>query len=153
MYPLKETGEYSKGWVKFLAAVRKRTAELLDTNSRDVRPGIDYVITEVVHCKSRNEIGVNSAANTCVNQYLQRVIAISGAAVIVPLGAYAASHIRYEYNVPASTSLFGPIKIGSKSRFFAFLPHPNYRGKRTFADCLPQAELERLRHVLHRDMN
>ncbi|WP_196524075.1 hypothetical protein [Nostoc commune] len=35
--------------------VRQRAIELLE---RDVIPGIDYAITEIVHCKSENEIGL-----------------------------------------------------------------------------------------------
>jgi hypothetical protein len=40
--------------VRFWIEVRQRAIELLE---RDVQPGSDYALTEVVHCKSRNEEG------------------------------------------------------------------------------------------------
>jgi hypothetical protein len=38
--------------------VRQRAIELLQ---RDVRPGVDYALTEIVHCKSKSENGVAEA--------------------------------------------------------------------------------------------
>src|SRR5450755_869158 len=47
--------------VPFLSWVRRRAAELLDIPPDHVIPGTDYALTEVVHCKSRGEIGVQPA--------------------------------------------------------------------------------------------
>lgn len=46
---LQHDGTYS-GAVAFWAAVRQRAMELLE---RDVVPGTDYALTEIVHCKSQ----------------------------------------------------------------------------------------------------
>lgn len=50
---------------------------------RAVIPGIDYALTEVVHCKSTNEVGVPTASPECARRYLRRVLALSPSAVIV----------------------------------------------------------------------
>ncbi|MCF3607522.1 hypothetical protein L2E81_13290 [Planktothrix agardhii 1033] len=58
-------GTYSRV-TQFWAAVRKRAIELLQ---RDVIPGFDYALTEIVHCKSHHEIGVEQAQEQCVQAY------------------------------------------------------------------------------------
>ncbi len=46
---LQRDGSWGKA-VRFWTEVRSRARELLE---RDVRPGVDYALTEVVHCESR----------------------------------------------------------------------------------------------------
>jgi hypothetical protein len=55
--------------VRFWSAVKQRAKELLPEES--VRPGLDYALTEVVRCKSREEVGVAEAAAVCSNRYLR----------------------------------------------------------------------------------
>ena len=68
--PLLTDRSYGRS-VRFWSAVRHRAIELL---GRDVTPGMDYALTEIVHCKSRNEIGVKHAQVECVESYLLRVL-------------------------------------------------------------------------------
>ena len=56
-YGLRRDGTYGRA-VVFWSAVRQRAIDLLD---RPLRPGRDYALTEVVHCKSRAERGVREA--------------------------------------------------------------------------------------------
>lgn len=63
--------------VAYWVAVRARARELI----ADAVPGRDYATTEVVHCKSTDEIGVASAAAECSKMHLDRVLAISPARV------------------------------------------------------------------------
>jgi hypothetical protein len=49
----------------------------------EVRPGHDYALTEVVHCKSARERGVSKALMPCATRYLEAVLAVSPARVIV----------------------------------------------------------------------
>jgi hypothetical protein len=138
-------GTYSHA-VKFWAAVRQRAMELFE---RDVLPGIDYALTEIVHCKSHKEIGVERAQNKCVKAYLLRTLELAGAKVIVVLGVGARKAIQSQFNIPEKISVSEAIKIGSSERFFAFLPHPNARSYRSFSKCFKDDELEKLRASLH----
>ncbi len=141
---LMKDGTYSRA-VKFWAAVRKRAIELLQ---RDVKPGIDYALTEIVHCKSHSEIGVEQAQDQCVKAYLLRTLELSKAKVIVVLGARARQAIQCQFNISSTASISESIKIGDYERFFAFLPHPNARMPRSFIKCLQDDELESLRASL-----
>ena len=146
--PLHEDGGYAAGWVHFWASVRARAAELL---GRAAVPGNDYSITEVVHCKSADEIGVSAAATFCADRYLTRLLAVSGARVVVVLGGVADAQVRRVFGLPLTGRIHGPVKLGHEERHFAFLPHPNSRIRKTFAACLTGEELSRLREVAHRE--
>lgn len=142
---LRTDGSYSPRHVRFWAFVRQRSIELLQ---RAVVPGIDYALSEVVHCKSRAEVGVGAALQECTKLYLNRVIASSGAKVIVVLGSIAKSAIANHLSISASKPVLGPLKIGNRERLITFIPHPNAREKRTFKTCLSARDLSRLRRVL-----
>lgn len=140
---LQRDGTYS-GSVSFWRAVRQRAKELL---LREPVPGIDYAITEIVHCKSREEIGVKQAREQCVQLYLKKVLDTAGARVVVVLGSQARSAIHTIFDVPETLSLL-KIQIGGRERLFTFIPHPNARKVRTFANCLKPEELESLQDFL-----
>jgi hypothetical protein len=145
---LKKDGEYSHA-VRFWAAVRQRAIELLP--GKDVKPGIDYALTEIVHCKSKGEIGVKEAQSQCVETYLMRILELSAAKVIVVLGSNAKQAIQRQFpgQFPICEQILvsEAIEIGGHERIFAFLPHPNARQPRSFSKCLPN-ELEKLRAYL-----
>ncbi|MTJ10068.1 hypothetical protein [Anabaena sp. UHCC 0204] len=142
---LQKDGTYSSS-VNFWAAIRQRAMELL---RRDVHPGTDYALTEIVHCKSCEEIGVKQAQNKCVEAYLLRILELAGAKVVVVLGSPARKAIQSQFNISAEISVSEPIMIGSRERFFAFLPHPNAFAPKSFAKCFQEHELEKLRAFLH----
>ncbi len=141
---IKKDGNYSCR-VNFWRAVQKRAFELFQ---RNVTPGIDYEITEIVHCKTVSEIGVKKAQNHCVQNYLKKVLEISSARVVVVLGASARKAMQHEFNIPKDVSLFGPIAIGDREKLITFLPHPSAFGIKKFANCLKSEELESLRAFL-----
>lgn len=140
---LKSNGTWVK--VSFWIAVRQRAKELFQ---REVVGGTDYTLTEVVHCKSLKQDGVNEALPVCVNLYLRRILAQSGAKVIVILGAQARDVVKHEFNIPENEKIFGPIRIGEYQRYIAFLPHPNARGYRSFKKCLTNEGFQSLREYL-----
>ena len=131
--------------VRFWIEVRQRAIELLE---RDVQPGSDYALTEVVHCKSRKEIGVAEALPECAKRYLQHVVTLSQARVIVVLGKTIRATVKREFKVPESEQVFGPVLIGRCQRHIAFLPHPNARCPRSFKKCIERENLEELRNFL-----
>ena len=141
---LRPDGSYGRA-TAFWAAVRQRAIELLQ---RDVRPGVDYALTEIVHCKSKSEIGVAAARKRCVPRYLRRVLTSAAARVIVVLGKPAQQAVQEEFNISADALIHGPKALCGRERMLAFLPHTNYRGARTFAACLPAGKLEILRSFL-----
>lgn len=147
-YTLLDDGTYKLNWVRYWTAVRRRSAELL---GNDVQPGIDYVVSEVVHCKSHNEVGVGGASQECSRRYLRRMVEQSGARVIVCLGDFARCAVCQIFNISKGINVSEPIKIGNRLRYFAFLPHPNARKTRSFSKCFSYAELEHLRSCLDND--
>ena len=141
---LKLIGKHSRA-TPFWAAVRQRAIELYE---REVVPGEDYTLTEVVHCKSRNEEGVREALEECANLYINGVLSLSGAKILVILGKIAGDFFRREYDIPNDKLSLAPMKIGKGERIITFLPHPNAFGTRTFPKVLSASELQRVREYL-----
>lgn len=124
----------------FLSSVRKTAERLLD---RPPVPGIDYAVTEVVHCKSKAEEGVSEALNECTRRYLGRILEAAGAEVVVVLGDRA--------NVALGArpiGLHASIELGGRPRLLLVLPHPNARRERRVDRILPLGDLERVRRAL-----
>lgn len=134
-------GTYSTR-VAFWHRIRKRASELL---AYDAEPGSDYVMTEVVHCKSKSERGVSRAAQTCAEQWLEQILALTPARLWIVVGAKARDRAREAWALPPG---FGrresmsdmreqltAIQFGGRSRLVAYLPHLTGMEKaRTFAD-------------------
>lgn len=85
-------GVASRRPVSFWASVHQRAIELYGNNV-NVRHGIDYAITEVVHCKSKEEFGVAEARELCSSKFLPDVLEYSLCVFIVSLGAHAEAAI------------------------------------------------------------
>jgi hypothetical protein len=140
-------------YVPFWGGVRDRARELMGPA---VRPGRDYAITEVVHCKSRQEIGVREASAACARRYLRRVIAAAGARVVVVLGGVARAAVTLELRElgvsPGTQPDWGTVldlpEIGGRNRLVVFLPHPNAHMCRSFAACVAESDLRRLQAAL-----
>lgn len=144
---LQRDGSYSKRSVQFWSSVRKRAKELLE---KDIDDGVDYALTEVVHCKSKGEVGVEEALPLCTKLYLQPVVALSGAKVIVVLGKQAAKAVRDAFNL-LDGNMFGPQLINNRQRYIVFLPHPNAHVPRTFENSFDKEKLQELRDFLRRE--
>jgi hypothetical protein len=142
IYTLLENGNHKKNYVRYLASIRKRTEEIL---GRKAVPGEDYVNSEVIHCKSKKEHGVKDASETCIKLYLRRLIAESGAKVIVCLGSFAEGAVRNEFGISGTSEI---ISIGKNERFI-FLPHPNARKSRKFS----LTDIQRIREFMKLDIN
>jgi hypothetical protein len=103
---------------------------------RKVKPGVDYVISEVVHCKSKQELGVNNAFKACVPKYLSRLLACSGAKLTVCMGKHAEKAVIQQFGIgklgtrcKENERIFGPKDVGGKRRYFYFMPHPSPRNR------------------------
>jgi hypothetical protein len=104
-------------WQHYWAGMKGRAEELLD---RKANPGIDYCLTEIVHCKSSNEAGVENAKSECYIKYLDAILNISGAYLIVVVGKYAKEILNEAQN--------------KKGKPIVYLPHPNSREPKKFND-------------------
>ena len=76
---LRKDGSHGRATM-FWAGVKARSKELLE---REPIPGVDYALTELVHCKSRQELGVLEALDKCTSLYLEKVLTVSGAPILV----------------------------------------------------------------------
>ena len=121
-----------------------RAAELLQ---RPPAPGVDYAITEAVHCGSRGEEGVREAFATCTALYFDRVLAASPAKVILCTGAWAARAFE-ERGADFVDDGWGPVTIGGTERLVLRVPHPNRWGKRWALEANVPAHLETARSLL-----
>jgi uracil-DNA glycosylase len=112
-------------------------------------PGRDYALTEVVHCPSKKERGVRKAALTCGVLYLERVVALSPARVVVVLGDEARNAVRRVFAYPEPGRVSDPLVVARRKRRFVFLAHPSAtRIDPRYPRCLPEDELRDLRPLL-----
>jgi uracil-DNA glycosylase len=122
---------------RFWSAVDARATELL---GRSPVAGVDYVLSEVVHCKSDGELGVETALQECAPRWLPGLLESAGAAVIVCLGSRARAAVSELLGV-AQHRIVHKTHIAGKARVLVFLPHPNARSERTFKARLSPDEL------------
>lgn len=119
-------------WVRTWAGVRGRARELLD---REPRPGRDYAMTEIVHCRSWDEIGVDKARDHCADLYLDRILKVSPAKVIIGFGAHVNQWLSQRWDL--NEGLLSRVTIQGIIRFVALLPHPTSYGPKTFRSVMP----------------
>ncbi len=152
LYTLQRDGSYGEDWVRFWASARSRACEILGAKKSAARSGIDFALTEVVHCKSRGELGVESAQPFCSRQYLGRILMVSPARVLVVFGGPAKKAITDYLGAEMKPVTNHPrFAMTSNQRLLAFLPHPNERGSlKSCKDNLGEDGLLLLRKQLNR---
>ncbi len=75
--------------VNYWTHARARTSEILEKERKKIVPGDDFALTEVVHCKSPMGAGVKEAREFCSGRYLERVLSVSAARVLIVYGDHA----------------------------------------------------------------
>ena len=96
-------GEYRSGMKNQKApqatwnSIHMRAIELL---GEEANPNLNYALTEIVHCKSKNAIGVKEAASFCMNQWLFPILESSKIKVAVLVGSHVAKLMK---NYPLKT--------------------------------------------------
>jgi len=143
--PLPEGGW--SGAVRFWASVKQRAFELIP----DATPGVDYALTEVVHCKSEREIGVAEARHTCATKYLPSVLAAAKEArVFAVIGVHAANEVSRLFDLDLDgNNRYAEIGQGQRRQVFVYLDHPSSGGKKKrFATALTSEQLDRTSHAL-----
>jgi len=151
-YPL----NFSKNWVRYWASVRRLADEILNKDISELfAPGIDYALTEIVHCQANREDGVRKARKICAEKYLDSILDVADKAkIIVLLGTQAVDTFneRYNLNLKAFAGMnqdkeyvgVGEMCLGNIERLIVALPHPDSRGKRKLEDCLTPEEIRKI---------
>ena len=105
----------------FWLSIQQRAVELLGD---EAEPSRNYVMTEVVHCKSTGETGVASAAATCAGRYLDDILSLTAAPVVVVVGKQA--HIRLQQRLPdlPDPPYIRTADLGGRERKLVFIWHP-----------------------------
>ncbi|WP_129336310.1 hypothetical protein [Cellulomonas endophytica] len=149
-------GSGSPKRVAFWNNVRRRAAELV---GQDASPVIDYVMTEVVHCKSKGEKGVASASSLCAPLHLDRVLAHCPAPLVVVLGAKARARAAEAWSLPSTFGFstsgawqerdhMAVLDLAGRKRLVVYLWHPTgSTAPKTFAGAYP-ASLALLRELV-----
>jgi len=123
-------GEYHEDKTKFWTSIRARATELLEYPAD---PSADYVLTEVVHCKSKAQKGVAKASVTCADLYLDRILDLTPATVLVVVGSQAHQRLKGRLDLPQPP--YNVLRVvGGRERRVVFLWHPAaFKGPKTFA--------------------
>lgn len=125
--PRKKDGAVAARPVRYLNEVMRIASSLL---GRPARPGTDYALTEVVHCKSARRRGLErqrgrpGALERCPPLYLRRIVEASGSRLVVAAGADVRRQLARELSLPADFGLLaherrplvGPVAVGGRSR-------------------------------------
>ena len=133
--------------VRFWCSVRARAREIL---GRQAVAGEDFVLTEVVHCKSRREQGVADAARYCAGKWLSRVVAESVATIVVLLGRHAERCCAELWPIETSRRVQFDVPVAGRARAVVVLPHPNAFKLKTVAANATREEIGRLRDLAGR---
>ena len=96
--------------------------------------GRDYALTEIVHCKSKNEIGVTAVMAQCPQRFLLPILGCSAAKLVVAVGKKALGHFNGLDRTPGSPfggipaipvyEGVGPLEICGKQRILVYLAAP-----------------------------
>jgi len=90
-------GALSKKRVKYWKHIRNLIATILEKEENETSAVTDYVMTELVHCKSEKEAGVPRALDKCAEKWFEQIMAISPARLILILGGKPAKHLAKLY--------------------------------------------------------
>lgn len=146
-YPRLETGTYGSA-VNYWSHIRGRASELLN----DPRPGVDFVLSEIVHCKSEKERGVEAALSHCTERYLERLLSCSGASIIVLVGRKTLNRWNeLQLGLPKVLEREGADLqwVAGRKRYCVFLPHPaGFEPRKRFSERISASKLNEIRSFL-----
>jgi hypothetical protein len=131
---------------KYWAEIHQRAIELLGP---DARPGIDYALTEVVHCKSSGNHGVKEARAECAARYLEPVLeAARSATVIILVGKQAWAVFSDRFGSPPCFGVAKSVAVAGRERMTVSIGAPNSSQPRKLTYCVSGDELAYARRLL-----
>jgi hypothetical protein len=143
---LQQNGHYAHSPTKFWTSIQRRAEELLGPTAD---PSVNYVMTEVVHCKSKNEVGVSQAAGTCAKRYLNDMLALTNAPIVAVVGKQSHDCLNDALGLGLPEPPYITQKeLGGLVRHLVFVWHPaGFRGPKTITGLYGEKELQRLRKL------
>jgi hypothetical protein len=106
--------------VDYWVWVRKYVAFILGKKVESISAIEDYVMTELVHCKSANEEGVMQALETCSEKWFEKIMAQSPAKLLFVAGAKAGEAFAqiYRQQLPENWGCWANSKVGKGKGFW-----------------------------------
>lgn len=144
-YALRRDGSYLPA-TPFWSEVMNRATEIL---GRQANPGIDFAITEIVHCKSRSNIGVDNAIGECSNRYLLRVLGVSNSNILACIGKKVGSLVREAMRVKKDVRSIGPRVVADRERLVLFLNAPGSSEPRVLEKVFSHEEIGEIRSFVN----
>lgn len=126
--------------VPFLTQVRAIAEHII---GREPLPGVDFAITEAVRCKATKSAGIERAVKSCAKRHLKTTLSLSGARVILCLGATS----REGFRIATDVALSPGKPVEWDGRVVVGLPHPSAWGGEG-QKGLPDEVLKQLRQYL-----
>ena len=112
--------------------------------------GVDCAMTEVVHCKSKDEDGVEKCLSHCSNKWMDEILSFSEARVLILLGNQASSWFESTVAPLEELGVQGTFRLGGKERLVIHIPHPASWAKVKRLDkILSEDELARTQKILN----
>jgi uracil-DNA glycosylase len=142
---LQRDGHYSHKSTRFWLSVQRRAEELLGD---EADPSRNYVMTEVVHCKSKGETGVTLAAETCARRYLDDIVSLTAAPIVVVVGKQA--HLGLHEHPPhlPEPPYLCTAELGGRPRELVFIWHPAaFQGPKTIGGLHGSESMARLKEL------
>ena len=116
---------------------------------REVVMGEDYVMTEIVHCKSKKEKGVRICMKTCAKMWMEKIIQSSSSRVLILFGVIARDWFgSFIGDSLGSAGVRFDVSIGGGHRTVVWLPHPSSGLKRILTEVLDNSDIEKIRRQL-----
>jgi hypothetical protein len=129
----------------FWSAVKRRAQELIP--HRPVRTGIDLRADGSRSLQVAIRAGSPGSFGHVFFPLSRKTLELSSANVIVVLGRWARLAMKRQIGLRSESVVVGPIEIGERERWVAFLPHPNARAVRSFPALCTAEELRWLQEA------
>jgi len=138
--------------VPYWSGIKGRVKEVFELMDKKCIPGIDYCLTEIVHCKSCKEIGLVKAMEAC-NTYLSKIIKLSPASLFIIVGRPAqklfCEHYKLEKYINRKVKVSDPENIEGKKRLLYFIPAPNAHGLKKMKLRLEDNEINKIKEWIN----
>jgi hypothetical protein len=109
----------------------------------DTNAGLNFALTDAVHCASRQQAGVPEALKRCATLYLRPIVEASVARLIICCGSPASTGFGHATDGRIALKegeSWGPAQLWGADRVVAALPHPanRFRAADNLAEVVPQ---------------
>mgnify|MGYP000476421206 CR=1 FL=1 len=119
---------------------------------RGVRMGLDYAITEVVHCKSVKELNVDDCREECWKLWMPQILNLSSASVLMLFGKHSTDWFEENHASFHGKRIIDDLLVYGINRTVVRLPHPtSWEKVKKMDDLLTPSEMDVVRNRLNAD--